>query len=241
MKIVSLNIEGDRHLERWPDPVKDFAPTIVCLQEVFRANLDEIAKLLEMQLVAFAPSLRVENENDYGISPLGVWGPAVFALPNLEVLATSHYYAGDENVKTFGKPNDASRAVIVSSVEENGVRFTVANTHFTWSPGGSSTDEQLRDAKALREILAGYPDYVLVGDLNAPRDGKTFAYLREGLIDHIPATVTTTIDPKLHYAGALQLVVDAVLSTHEYSAQVSVRDGLSDHQGLFIEVDRHTL
>lgn len=238
MKVVSLNIEGDKHFNRWPNAIKEFSPEIVCFQEVFSVNIPTISSLLNMELVSFAPLLRVEEENQYSISPLGLWGIAVFAPSKSMVQSETYYYYGSEEVARFSLPNDASRAVIVSSLDYQGEKFVIANTHFTWSPGGESTKEQLRDAKALRDVMSRYPEYVLCGDVNAPRERETFALLSEGLTSYIPESVATTIDPDLHYAGPLQLVVDTVLATDAYAAKVDVRSGLSDHQGLFFEVER---
>ena len=59
------------------------------------------------------------------------------------------------------------------------------------------------------------------------------------LVDHLPATVTTTLDAKFHYAGALELVVDTIFATPEYSVDdVKVLEGISDHKGILATIAR---
>ncbi|HEY5810705.1 MAG TPA: endonuclease/exonuclease/phosphatase family protein, partial [Povalibacter sp.] len=95
----------------------------------------------------------------------------------------------------------------------------------------------------LKRALAAYPDYVLCGDFNAPRGRPLFSLFTDelGLTDHLPPTVTTTIDPQLHRAGALQLVVDTIFSTPHYQVEdVQVLEGISDHKGILATLRRRS-
>ena len=50
------------------------------------------------------------------------------------------------------------------------------------------------------------------------------------LVDHLPADVTTTLDARFHYAGALDLVVDTILETQ-------ILEGISDHKGILARIE----
>jgi endonuclease/exonuclease/phosphatase family metal-dependent hydrolase len=74
---------------------------------------------------------------------------------------------------------------------------------------------------------------VLTGDFNAPRGGPIFSELAKVWNDQIPATAKTSIDPQLHRAGSLQLMVDGLFTTSDFHAEdVALHTGLSDHQGI---------
>jgi hypothetical protein len=60
-----------------------------------------------------------------------------------------------------------------------------------------------------------------------------------GLIDHLPANVTSTLDPQFHRAKGLEYVVDTIFSTPEYEVtEVRVLNGISDHKGIVARVER---
>ena len=74
---------------------------------------------------------------------------------------------------------------------------------------------------------------LLGGDFNAPRGGPIFARLARHWTDCIPADVTTSIDPELHRAGALELMVDGMFASPGVRVDsVRMHTGLSDHQGI---------
>lgn len=103
------------------------------------------------------------------------------------------------------------------------------------------SDEQQADFARLKRVLGSYPDYVLCGDFNSPRGRETFAKFSDelGLIHHLPLSIATTIDPRFHDAGALELVVDTIFSTPEYQVlDVEVLEGISDHKAIFATVER---
>jgi endonuclease/exonuclease/phosphatase family metal-dependent hydrolase len=248
MKLVTLNIEGDKHLDKVLSFLKAEKPDAVCLQEVFAADVAHFESELGMT-GHFATMTRVEEENRYGISPRGEWGIALFShlpLLNVETL----YYRGIGSKPVFTSPNSPDRVVLSALVELSDQRYSdqealsdyesksrpivrLATTHFTWSAQGKSSAEQRHDFQSLARILDRHEDWVLCGDFNAPRGGEIFHLFAERLQDSLPLDVTTTLDPNLHYAGPLDLAVDTIFSTHHYRIEsVRVVAGLSDHQAI---------
>ena len=234
IKLFSLNIEADRHIERVRAAIAEHAPDIVCLQEVFESDCERLASVGDYH-VEFALSSRMPRSH----SPID-WGVAVLSrtpLMQFEVAC----YSEDPRIRVFAAPNDPRR-LLVSAVMEHGVsRYRIATTHFTWSEEGRISDEQVADFDRLERVLADYPDYVLCGDFNAPRGREMFAHFTErlGLIDHLPAHITSTIDGRFHRAGDLNLAVDTVFATSHYLvSDVQVIDGVSDHKGIVARIER---
>lgn len=243
MKLVSINIEGHRHLhERVLPFLEQEQPDVVCLQEVFEVDVPVIAEALGMQSF-FQPMVNVTEPTIHVRHALGVLGVAQFT--KLLVREQQAAYYVDLKLGRLpiffenGNPNSMNRVLVWQTVEKDGQLFTIATTHFTWSTRGESTLEQLRDLGALQRILDTIPEFVVCGDFNAPRGNETFARLAERYTDNIPPEVTTSIDGEFHKAGQLELMVDGLFSTPEYVlSQVQVLGGVSDHKAISAIINR---
>jgi endonuclease/exonuclease/phosphatase family metal-dependent hydrolase len=238
LTLLTLNIEGNRHLDRVRDVIATHLPDVVCLQEVFEPDCAALAAIGGYEAQYNVSALMPDRAA--GAGRTHPWGVAMFARAPLG-RRELHYYTRDVSVPFHSSPNAARRFVLVTELEHEGLPYRIATTHFTWSPDGEATDEQREDFAALRQVLARYPDYVLCGDVNAPRGREIFAkFLDElRLTDHLPPEVTTTLDPAFHYAGALELVVDTVFSTPHYAVEhVQVLEGVSDHKGILATLER---
>lgn len=240
IKLVTLNIEGDKHINRFLPQLKKISPDVICFQEMFEADSEMIARELDMTQYKYVPTVKVEKENKYGISPRGNWGVCLMTKLTVKRWDVFHYSDFTEQ-KSFHEPNDVVRSVIVSILSYGENEYRVATTHFTWSPGGEATDLQRQDFARLKDVLNQYEDMVLCGDFNAPRGREIFNLFETLYHDSVPQEITTTIDPTLHYAGDLnlQLVVDTIFtSTHYQVSKVQVLKSLSDHYGIYGEVQR---
>ena len=215
--------------------LKNEQPDVVCLQEILQVDVKTIAAELQMQ-ASFAPVARVDQENQYGIAPLGEWGIAFFTrLPHSPV--ETYYYKGEGTIPQFTTPNSIDRAVLVSEVEKDNQKFRIATTHFTWSEKGEFSEEQEHDFQNLRKVFRKFDELILCGDFNAPRGREMFARFTEHFIDTLPQRYLTTLDPDLHYAGPLELAVDTIFSTPHYEVKnVRLVSGVSDHQAVVGEV-----
>lgn len=238
-RILSLNIEGDKHFDTVLPLLQAEKPDVICLQEVFAAD---VPRLVETTGYAahYQPIVTYTMPNKYDISPRGDWGPLTLTKnPPLE--ATTFTYKGDQDrlpVFMDGQPNSANRAALMVQIGQPDRALRTINTHFTWSPNGQANDEQRRDLAVLLRQLETYDEFVLCGDFNAPRGGEIFAQFADRFTDNLPAHVTTTIDGQFHYAGDLQIVVDGLFTTPAYqSTQVEVLGGLSDHKAILATID----
>lgn len=239
ISLLTLNVEGDRHNDRWLPVASGLNLDVLCLQELFKVDCDHIAQELQMWYV-FAPTVVIDETNRYGFAPKGEWGVGLFSkLP-----VTSHeieYYVGGTELKVHKEPNDPSRALISVTVRAEGKDYTIATTHFTWSPEGATTDVQLNDFEGLKKLLKAKKEYVLCGDFNAPRGKKMFnQFLQLGLKDNLPLEVTSTIDETLHYAQKkLELAVDNIFTTPGYTvSDVQILKRVSDHKGISATIEK---
>src|SRR5260221_274475 len=170
MKLISLNCEAQKHLDLIIPFLQQQQPDVFCFQEIFVDDFELLKKTLGMDGL-HVPIARIVEPNQFGIEPKGLWGVGI--LSTLPFVAQhSAYYKGDANdipAYVDGQPNSLNRALAWATVRKDGSEFTVATTHFTWSMGGESTPEQMRDLAVLEGILNTIPEFVLCGDFNAPR------------------------------------------------------------------------
>lgn len=235
LHVLTLNIEGNRHLDRWLPVVKSKKPDVLCLQEVFELDLPRIQQELGMQ-AQYAPMVRYESENKYNIPPRGVWGIAILTSAPVSTVRAD-YYKGSAAVTTFAEPNDAARVLLSVDYAKDDQVYRVGNTHFTWSSNGQINQEQATDITALESVLANYDELIFCGDFNAPRGRDIHNRLAALMQRSVPDEVTTTIDGDFHYAGSLELVVDDIFLSAGYQLEaVEVIAGLSDHKGVWAQI-----
>jgi hypothetical protein len=266
MKLISLNIEAHKHLEERVIPFfKAEQPDVVCLQELFYIDIHRIELETGLKLVHFVPVADVSEANNHVPDALGWWGNAQLINPvtvSAEPLPMVYYKgqsdivitdasASQEDVRakwpgqtvpTFlgdKGPNAANRVVLHMNVTTPTAKtYHVMTTHFTWSPGGSSTPEQQEHATTLLSAFTTKTtNTILCGDFNAPRGRETFQMFTSRWKDNIPQNYTTSLDQNLHKGGKLELMVDGLFSDPEVQfSSVRLQDGVSDHMAIVAEV-----
>jgi len=230
--LVSINIEGSKHLERVKDFLRNAKPDVVCMQEVFRHDLPFFQEILGKHVV-FAPMFLRKTATGV-IDEMGI---VIFtASPTTDV--RQEYYYGNANMETLftlGDMETCSRVLLSIEVDHGGTKYRIGTTHFTWSPDGKASDEQHRDVLQLLHTLSTLKDgIVFCGDFNAPRGGEIFARIAALYKDNLPPEIKSTLDPVYHRAPPTQrdrLAVDTIFSTPEYVVDhVEVIEGISDHK-----------
>lgn len=237
IKLLTLNIENDRHLARVHEALAEHQPDIACLQEVLEQDCAYLASSGGYH-VKYALGGYQRGPGDSTRN----WGVAVLSRVPVRRQTVS-YYVEDLRMRVLREPNDPRRASIVTELNHQGRDYRIATTHFTWTADGQINAQQKTDFARLRQQLADYPDYVLCGDFNAPRGREMYGKFVDelGLIDHLPANVTSTLDPQYHRVATLELVVDLVLSTKDYRVlDTRLLSGISDHKGILAWVERET-
>ena len=157
-------------------------------------------------------------------------------------LRQEYYYQPMKELPTLiiGDEETVWRGIIEATVEKNGDSYTIATTHFTRTPDGSTSDKQRVDLKNLFKLLMKNSELILCGDFNAPRGGEIFGALSKIYTDNIPPQYESSLDPKLHRIGETKkLMVDGLFTTHQYSAtEVKLAEGISDHKAITAVIEK---
>ncbi|MBI5356636.1 endonuclease/exonuclease/phosphatase family protein [Candidatus Collierbacteria bacterium] len=239
IKILSLNIEGDKHLPQVIKLVKQENPDIVCLQEVFEEDFHLLHRQFNMHGI-FMPTIWIDFPGVPGFNKSGPFG--VVLLNKLAGEFGGDYYFKRRKPELplyKGKPNAGNRCLVWQKTD-NGL--TIATTHFTWSKNGQTTEKQKRELSRLIKLLAKLKPDVLCGDFNAPRDQEIWSEISKKLTDNIPSEAKTTLDQNLHYSHGAKLVVDGFFTNPRGNLAIkSIRliGGVSDH--LAISVIMHSI
>lgn len=226
LKIISLNIEFDRHLKRIIPFFKEEQPDVIILQEVLDKNIAYLEESTGKKGIYTVQNIIGSDESECRLGML--------TLTNLPVLKHySKYYRGDGTQPTrmqLGEPEKTTRGIAVTNILKENKLYCLVNTHFTWSPNGKPNEKQHDDVKILLKYLSNIPDFALCGDFNAPRGTAIFEIISSKYKDNIPLEVRTTIDKTLHKAGDLGIVVDGLFTTPNYQVDtIKIVDNLSDH------------
>ena len=246
MKLISVNINLKKQLATvWPflREQKEKAD-IVCLQEIYKEDLEEFANKLEMEAV-FAPMSNI-GKKVHTEPPFFPYGVGILSVLPIRNIQAPYYRGTEEEAKTkpfSGSSKDDAHPLLYVTVQKESKDFTIGTTHLTWSPDGKADDAQRRDVKSLLSILEGIPEFILCGDFNAPRGGEIFDAIAQRYTDNIPAEYTTSIDTDLHRDGAKMrhksLMVDGLFTTSHYEcSNVRLVRGVSDHCAIVAEIQK---
>ena len=243
IKLITLNVEMNRHLDTVIPFLERESPDVLCLQEVFSRDI----KMLEEKFGYISMYLPM-CKRWYGLSntlPLEDQGIAV--LSKLPItLENQEYYFNDspkllqyDNKSLETKRKTIRQGIIWVTVKKEEVEFIIANTHFTWTPNGMTNAYQEQDIKELIKILDRIPNLVICGDFNAPRNiNSIYKIITQRFKDNVPVNIITTLDVNKHRArvDAKEIarigtyVVDYIFSTPGYEVKdIRVEYGVSDH------------
>ena len=230
-RLISLNMERSKHLDRIIRFLCENPPDVVCLQELMDRDIEKIGNATGLNYSHYVPMAVHPLEN----LPFGIGILARVQFTEADVLT---YAGAGDGTSKFDRSTPETRlatgryaiARVRLAIGEQDLR--IATTHFPWTPEGQAFGFQTEAVGRLLEIVRN-DAIVLTGDFNAPRGGPIFGKLAGALTDCIPAQITTSIDPKLHRAGPLELMVDGMFSTRQYRVEgVRLYAGLSDHQAI---------
>ncbi len=236
IKLLTLNIEGSKHLDKVVPFFKQENADIVCLQEVFKVDFPKIKKELNMQGKLF-PGTNIIKPNKFADQLHGLKGVAYLTRLKHSSIEP-YYYMGDNKIKEFVDPYLVNRILVYSVLDINKQKYIVGTTHFPWTPDGKSSKQQWQAFNSLMAFIKKFDGFILCGDFNAPRGGDIFSAFTEYFTDSLPQNITSTLDPALHRKGdRLQLVVDTIFHTSNYEVnQVRVVEGVSDHKAIIGEI-----
>lgn len=225
MKLISLNVGMSERLNHQLSFFSDEQPDVICLQETTNDGARRVANLLGMQIHYKTTWFRSPKAEDTGIailtrSPVGK--------------AHTFVYADCGS----GGPSSQASCRALLAVELSALPgFHIATTHFTWSRGGRVTVKQRRDWTRLLSAVRKFEHVVLCGDFNTPRGSELREVMEREFIDCIPSRYTSSLDPRLHRARSVRLLVDGLYRRGLVRVSgVKLVGGVSDHRAIVGEV-----
>lgn len=239
LKLATVNIEGQKHLEKVRTFITRENPDVVCLQEVFEDTLEVVTR--DYPYVEFAPSLILDQDEETKEGNR-IWGEVI--ISKYPLVGSRQEYCGEWSGTNLPRrpQEDHVPVLVLADVEKNRIKYRIGTIHFTWTPKATVTEKQRQHLKQVLLWIEEEGELLMCGDFNIARENEMYKKLAQVMRDNIPSEVETTIDPNLHYAnkkeqGKLKLVVDYVWSTPKYKVKnVRVVSGVSDHCAIVCEV-----
>ncbi len=240
MKLISLNIEGFKHLDLVQPFLKNELADTICLMEAPQSFQNWF--VAEGYQCTFAPMcLKIHSGEPY---PEGI----LVATKLAHTAEVIPYFKPTTDIVTYDhKRRRETQNHFVLYFETDGIN--IATTHFTWNPKGEIADEyQTLDMKEMLQALEKKPAHVLCGDLNIPRNINTlYDVLKNKYHDNIPYQYYSSLDNELHRKGKAQefkklfdsFMVDYLFTQEPYeTTDTRLVFGVSDHAAIVSNVSK---
>ncbi len=243
MKLISLNIELNRHHELVLPFLKKEKADVVCLQELLEDDFEMYKRELGMQGVHRLTSYI--NDSIHIESKRKREGIAIFANNIInsgyifhvgkvqDIERTFEEYIKDKNILK-------NRALVwIETKNDKGEIFKFINSHLTITHHGEVTRVQIEDNIKFINNAKSLGEFVFSGDTNAPRGSQAFDKISEVFKDNIPYSYKSSLDPNIHRAKGVELMVDCLFTTTGYKAScVELKGGISDHMAVVALIDK---
>jgi endonuclease/exonuclease/phosphatase family metal-dependent hydrolase len=247
MKIISLNVETDLHLERIIPFLEREKPDVICLQEVYGHMVVQFEQL--GYRTYFLPMTQmVESER------IATFGVLIGTLLPSRMHETFYYTdkTGSDKIPLYDvtdKPHTTKQGVIALEVTHGTETYVIATTHFTWTADGANPcPEQIADMDAFLRATEHLPPHIMCGDFNIPRhQNYLYTHLIKQYHDTVPLKYTTSLDMSVHRLGAIpekrallnSYMVDYLFTQPPYGAtDVRLEFGVSDHVAIVANVSK---
>lgn len=244
MKVISLNIECNKHYDLIFPFFEKEQPDVICLQEVLEEDFVMLKTKLGMEGY-FKPFTYYSSTHEQYRSVYGKrHGVAIFAKSFTD--HGSFYYWGEEHFSMMPfaeyqldiEKYKSYVLVWADAVSITGETIRFVTTHFPVTVEGESSPHQLEILPPFFKYLSGLGELVLCGDFNAPRGNETFTRISKNYKDTIPHTYTTSLDQVIHRVPDLkEFMVDGLFTSPAIIAtEVALCDGVSDHKAVVATV-----
>lgn len=259
IKLIHLNIERSKHIDKVFALLKNERPNIVCFQEAIYEDMRSMAKKLGYEL-AFAPLLTLKEgkkKKQEGSIIL-----SKYPMKNIRKcryddkilqkvpVCTEEDILSKDGVRPEGRFSYFNTLLIAEIQITKTKTITVATTHFPVADRSTPglPDHELKTIKNVMEIghTRTYLDrliklirelpkpIIFTSDLNNNRGEYFYDSIAHELIDIVPSSVNSTIDPSLHRKPKLELMVDTIMVSPGITVEdFKVIEGISDHKVFF--------
>lgn len=243
LKLISVNIEKDRHYDTILPFFDKEDADVICLQEV----AESFATLLKKRgyFTYFAPMtiFNLKNEDER----IGI-----MTATKLPQLSRKYYYLRDGlNIIPFDSSQNydtSSRCYIMSQIKTKFGIFNIATTHMIDTGNGRENPIQIEAVTNMLKSLHSEPDHIFCGDFNIPRGfNNQYEVMTAEYLDNIPNQYKSSLDKNLHRLGKKELdvpifdkyMVDYVFTKPPYVANdVRLEFGVSDHAAVVVMISK---
>lgn len=234
MKLISLNVEGNNHLERVIPFIKKESPDCIALMEAPQFVEETLS---DMGYTTSFSEMNIRTMNGQTFSE-GV----LVATKASHTSSEHYYYHAPDRGGAFDPQNHRNTISNVcrsTTFTVDNESYTVVATHVMDTKNGLVDEHQRAGMQALLAHLHTLSSHVLCGDFNMPRG---YNVLYEEVIEHykdtVPSTYKSSLDRNLHRLGNVDIdepifdeyMVDYIFTQPPYDASdVHLEFGISDH------------
>jgi len=214
LKVITLNMWQGMFLDEVIGWLKQENPDVVMLQEaigkgegkfegVNQGGFEKIEAALGMDGV-HQPMAMIKNEQGFY-----EFGMGVLTKYEFEQNIGEFYINQFRQVSDLLEINEQYPGLLVEvRLGMDGKEVEVLTTHFVWSMYPEITATQVEAAKKLKQLLRDKDNFILGGDFNVTDSSEVYKIISDGLVDDRPASVETTLHPKIHRVKGIKLAVD---------------------------------
>ena len=241
LKLISLNIEKDKHYETVLPFLDNENADVICLQEVpesFIPMLQERGYFINFAPLAIFPHKTADEKN-------GIIMGSKFPMTS----RTIYYHRSDAELVKYTKNNKVgtlSLPYIMSSIETNVGVFNIATTHMINTENGKEDAPQIKIMYKMLEKLKRESEHLICGDFNMPRGyNNLYEDVTKEYTDNIPPHYQSSLDKNLHRLGKVEIdepifdkfMVDYIFTKTSYLASdVRLEFGVSDHAAVVANI-----
>jgi exonuclease III len=261
--ILHLNIQTDHRILKIHNLILNKKPDIICFQEVFKKDAQEIAEKFNYQYV-FTPKMLFESDgfpDEEGcaiFSRFPISSKILHHYGENQAGETPYFHVNDVAIINNKRPLASYQAhYILTSVNITlpfSKNITIGTTHFPvvdYQIGESREyhfpetfylEQHIRIMDYFDRFIGGITKLstptIFTADMNQPRDLFLYNALAHTLVDCVPSDLVSSIDPNLHRVKNLDLMVDTIMTSPDIKVKkFEVIEGVSDHKAFFMEFD----
>lgn len=241
--LLSLNMEGLRHIDRVTELITIEKPDCLCLLEMPSTF---IYTLVEFGYYpTFAPMMR-----DTSVSEGETLGVCI--ATKRPALSEIQYYDGSVTGILSFVPRDngitsSYPVIFITLKHDDGYEYHIASTHVMVTPHGVENEAQTASVEKLITLLKNKPSHILCGDFNIPRGyNGNYNQIIARYQDTIPQKFTSSLDRTLHREGSRTdlnapifdvFMVDYIFSQPPYTvSDIRFQFGVSDHAAVLATI-----
>ncbi len=249
LKLITLNIEMNRHYDRVLSFLEEEKADVVCLQEAPEEFQSELQRLGFQ--TSFAPMFMLTLDDK--CLTIGV----LIATRDPHTSYLFYYHRAKPEIVLsqkivgpgrIGQKETRSFPCLIANITINDEAFIIGTTHGPVTGDGKADTFQTKCITDLISTLQKSEPHILCGDFNIPRGyNALYEKITEEYRDTIPREFTSSLDRTLHASGGKVLdvpIFDIYMTDYIFSQlpyvvdDVQLKFGVSDHAAIIANISK---